>query len=302
MRQIQQYNVVFVVLYGTYIQVGGNINKMHIKKGNWKIDTRTLINVEWKGIIPKLIIHEKFEKIITWTLRVLTFIGIATSFLTLPYEVSIIISILLFLIEQFFEKTLFEYTLFYIQPLPNFDIEYERWITTGYFLMQEKKYLLQGHLNYIGPAYNDKNYAEKFFTYIKSWNNNLDEDNQNNINISIILENEKYYTMYFYPNQNKEEINHFFSKYKNSLALEKYGKRQQEMVMQIIFYHKNLEQGLFFKNFISDLKITEEFFFAPFFIEGDNILMIDDLKIKKTAIKVKHRKDVKKNEIEFHHT
>lgn len=292
----------FVVKVCTFDLRRKYLLNMHIKKGNWKIDIRTFINLEWHGLFPKLIVHEKFENIIKWTLRILAAVGIATSFITLSYKIGIMVSIILFLIEQFLERTIFEYTLFYIQPIPDFDIEYERWMTTGYFLLHDKKYLAVGHLNHIGPAYDNKEYAHKFFSYIRSWNNNLDHDQANNINISIILEDEKYYTMYFYPNQNKEEINHFFSKYKDELALKKYGKRQQELVLQLIFYHKNLEQGLFFKNFISDLQIMPNFFFAPFFIENENILMIEELRIEKSQIKVKHRNDVKKDEIEYHYT
>lgn len=254
---------------------------MHIKKGNWRIDTKSLINIEWTGILPKLIIHERYENLIKWILRILTFIGIAISFITLDYITGIISSLLLFAFEQFLEKAVFEYTLFYIQPLPDFDIEYERWLTTGYFIMQDKSYLSKGYLNHIGPAYNDKEYAEKFFNYLRSWNDNLDEDQLNNINISIIIEDEQHYTMYFYPNQNKEEIENYFTKYKKKLALEKYGKRQQELIMQVIFYHKNLEQGSFFKSFIRDLEINPNFFFAPFYIENDNIVMIENQKILK---------------------
>jgi hypothetical protein len=52
---------------------------MKIKVRNWKVDLSTLFRVEWRKPFPKIVIHEKFEKYVKWTLRILTVIGIGTS-------------------------------------------------------------------------------------------------------------------------------------------------------------------------------------------------------------------------------
>lgn len=274
---------------------------MKFKKGNWKIDSKSLIRLEWNNKIPKLVIHEKYENIVKWILRTLSFIGIITAFLTFSYITGIIITLLIFVIEQFFEKTIFEYSIFYLFPIPDFDIEYEKWLTSGYFIIGDKKLLKQGYQNHFGPAYEDKNYAIKFFSYLREWNYNLDTDFENNICISLIIENETKYSTYFYPNSNRKQLEDYFMNYKEKMALKKYGKRQQEMIMQMIFWKRNQNQGTFFKEFINDLKDSSEYFFAPFYIENEKPIIIEELKILKKNIKVKNRNELTNRDIEYHY-
>lgn len=274
---------------------------MKFRKGNWKIDSKSLIRLEWNKYIPKLIVHEKYEKIVKWILRIISFIGITTAFLTLSYILGIVVTLLIFIVEQFLEKTIFEYSIFYLFPIPDFDIEYDNWLTSGYFLINDKKLLNQGYLNHFGPAYADKNYAIKFFNYLRLWNDNQNSDLENNICISLIIENDRKYSTYFYPNSNRKELENYFAKYKEEMALKKYGKVQQEMTMQMIFWKINQNQGEFFKNFINDLHINSEYYFAPFYIENEKPIIIEELKILKNNIKIKNRIDLTVKDIEYHY-
>lgn len=274
---------------------------MKIRKGNWKIDLKSLIRIEFKNYIPRIIVHEKFEKYVKWVLRILSIIGIATSFLTFDYLTGIIITIAIFIVEQFFERTIFEYTIFYLPDFPKFDIEYEQWLSTGYYVLneEERHQLLDGLHSFMGPLYQDKEYAEKFFSFIKSWNNGENTDPNNLINISIIHEEQNKYTMYLYPNYSQEMIDNYFSKYKGALALEKFGKQQQELVMHFVFWHRNLTKGDFFHRFLEDFRITNTFYFVPFYLDNGQLQAIDDLRIEKNHIKIKSRVDLKPNEIEY---
>lgn len=58
---------------------------MKFKKGDWEINSKSFINIEWRKGMPKLIVHEKYESAVKWTLRILTVIGIATSAITLEW-------------------------------------------------------------------------------------------------------------------------------------------------------------------------------------------------------------------------
>lgn len=89
---------------------------MKFKVGNWKIDSNSLVRLQWGKYYPKLIVHEKYETPVKWILRILAIIGIATSFLTLPYWGGIIMTLFLLGIEQLFERTLFEYSIMILQP------------------------------------------------------------------------------------------------------------------------------------------------------------------------------------------
>lgn len=275
---------------------------MKIKLGDWKVDTSTFIRIEWNKPYPKLVLHEKFEKGVKWILRILTLIGITTSILTLPLIYSLLLSIILALIGQFFERIIFEYSVFYISPLPDFDIDDSQWLTSGYLLLngENRKLLTEGYHNHFGPAYKDKNYAIRFFNYLRGWNDNQSIDFNNNICVSIIIENDEKYSVYLYPNIHEKKLDEYFPKYKKDMALKKYGKQQQELVMQILFGKKNINQGNFFKQFIDDLKVSNEYYFTPFYVDNGNSIIIEELKILKSAIKIKNRNDLTIKDLEYH--
>jgi hypothetical protein len=92
-------------------------------------------------------------------------------------------------IEQFFERVLFEYTIFIVQPFPDFEVEYDQWFTNGY-LFPNPDYQEECDLKYhFGPTYKDREYAINFFQYLMAWNQvtNLSNDLDNNICISFVL-------------------------------------------------------------------------------------------------------------------
>lgn len=275
---------------------------MKIKVGNWKVDLTTLIRIEWRKPFPKIVIHEKFEKYVKWTLRVLTFIGIGTSLVSLPPIYSLLLSVGLLLIEQFFEKILFEYTVFIVQPFPDFKIEYDQWLTNGY-LFPNPQYKQEYNLfNHFGPAYKDKKYAIDFFTYLKSWNQDSENDIDNNICLSFVIEDDKSYTTYLYANPNRKWLDEMFNDYREKTKYDKYGKNQQSMVMQMIYW-KNLKlvDTSLFPKFLEEQKADEKFYFVPFYLANDRPVAIEELKIAKYKYQIRNRKDLTKNDTEYHH-
>lgn len=274
---------------------------MKFRVGNWKFDSRSFVRVQWKKYYPKLIVHEKFEKQVKLILRILTVIGIGTSFLVLPYWGGIIVTFLLFGIEQFFEKTLFEYSVAILQPFPNFKIDYDQWLTNGYFILNPDVDRNEVNLNYFGPTYKDKDYAAKFFKYIRSWNQDLDEDKENNICISFIIESDVSYTTYFYANPERKWLKPMFSEYEQSVRLEKFGKQQQSIVMQMTFW-KNLkmERGMFFHQFRNQQQKDEPFYFVPFYLENGKPIPLEELKVWKTHYKLKGRSELTPREFEYY--
>ncbi|NOU60823.1 hypothetical protein [Marinifilum caeruleilacunae] len=277
---------------------------MKIKVGNWKVDSRTLIRLEWRKYYPKLIIQEKFEKHIKWILRGLALLGILISFFVLPYHVGIIVTIVLFAIQTLIEKALFEYSVMIVQPFPDFKIDYDQWVTNGYFITNEEVEGYENYPNYFGPAYKDENYAYNFFSYIREWNQNSDTDFDNNICISFIYEDDVSYSTYLYANPDRKWLDESFNSEKDKMKLEKYGKEQQSMVIQMVYW-KNLKMtnGMFFTQFIESQKKREkkEFYFAPFIHKNGKIGYIDELKVLKVDFKVKGRSELTENEVEYHH-
>ena len=277
---------------------------MKIRIGSWKIDSRSLIRIEWGKFYPKLIVHEKFEKKIKILLRLLTAIGIGTSIISLSPVFSLMLAIVLLGIEQFFEKVLFEYTIFVVQPYPDFEIEYSQWLTNGYLFPNPEFKEKHNLIYHFGPAYKTRDYANKFFEYLKSWNQaeNPSEDLDNNICLSFILEEDNSYTTYFYANPNRKWLDHMFYHYRKNNQLKLYGKNQQSMVMQMIYW-KNLKivEGTSFTKFIDEQPENKEFFFAPFFIENGTPIVLEKSKILKKHYSLKKRSELNKEDVEYHY-
>jgi len=275
---------------------------MKIKVGNWKVDSKTLMRIEWRFPFPKIIFHEKFEKQVKWTLRILTLIGIGTSVISLPTIWSLILSVCLVLIEQFFERIIFEYTVFIVQQFPDFEVDYNQWLTNGY-LFPNPEYAEHYELfNHFGPAYKDKDYAIKFFTYLKSWNQNSFDDRDNNICLSFVLEDNNSYSTYLYANPKRKWLDEMFMSYREKNKYEKYGKKQQSFVVQMIYW-KNLKlvDGSLFPKFLNDQPDKGKFYFMPFYMDNDTLVPIEEIKILKYEYQVRKRSELTKRNIEFYY-
>ena len=175
-------------------------------------------------------------------------------------------------------------------------------MTNGY-LFPNPQYKQEYNLfNHFGPAYKDKKYAIEFFTYLKSWNQDSENDIDNNICLSFVLEDDKSYTTYLYANPNRKWLDKMFTDYREKTKYDKYGKNQQSMVMQMIYW-KNLKlvDTSLFPKFLEEQKADEKFYFVPFYLDNDKLVAIEELKIAKYKYQIRNRKDLTKNDTEYHH-
>lgn len=203
---------------------------------NLYVNLNSLLRVKWLKYYPVLIVHEKFERSVKWILRIIAVIGIGTSVLTIgQWYLSLGLTIIITLIEQFFEKSVFEYTTMIFQIPPPFDIDYEQWKSNGFLIPKNT----QGKdLPHFGPAYQDESYAVKFFTYLRTWiNNNSNDDIENNLVISLIIEPGDEYTTYIYANPARKRLEPLFKILAEENKYEKKGKKQQKFIAQSIFWH-----------------------------------------------------------------
>lgn len=271
-----------------------------MKKQKFKPSRKSLISIRWKKFLPRLIIHEKYEKFIKWALRVLTLIGIISSVITLYWYFSLIVAIALVLIEQFFERSIFQYTTIYVQPLPDFEYKPEEWTSMifGYPVNEN-----DNSPKIIGCGFKTEGYAKKFFNLIEQWNYNNLIDKNNNICISFIVENEKEYSTYLYSNLERKTIGKFFKFTKKTSRLEKYGKEQQELIVNFIIcklfpFSENSKLKLFMDRYVKG----EPFILNAYIFDNNELREISSIRhIQKYHLKYKKRAELKKDEIEYVH-
>jgi hypothetical protein len=273
--------------------------KIKVSDGMY-VNSNTLFRLEWKRFYPVLVVHEKFEKIVKWALRILAFIGIATSVIAIDkWYWSLGLTLLIFFVEQFFERAIFEYTTMVFQPPPDFEIDYGQWVSNGFAIPMEKN---DSDYCYFGPAYRERDYAIKFFTYLQTWIHG-NNDTDNTIIVSLIIEPDEEYTTYIYANLERKSVDTVFDLMGRQSRLKKYGKRQQKFIFQMMYWNTlDFKEGYLIKRFLDNLKPNETFIFIPchYNLETKATEHLFQYGIKKYGYKLKYRKDLKKNDPEYY--
>jgi hypothetical protein len=274
---------------------------MKIKiKNKLLVELNSLVRIEFKHLIPSLIIHERFEKYIKWVIRILTVIGIAVSVITIPvWYYSLTLAIAIFGVGQFFERAVFEYSTMVVLPLPDFAIDYSQWKTNGFMLPHV---LSDENRCYMGPSFQDRGYAIKFFNYLKQWNWDRDIDDENIIVVSIVMEPDSKYTTYIYSNPGRKSLDEVFSSEAEKNKLSKYGKKQQKLFTQMIFC-KTLEyrEDFYIHQFLSMQAPAGQFYFVPSVVPqhaGDKVEFLFDHGMVKYQYKLRNRSDISKFDVE----
>lgn len=159
-------------------------------------------------------------------------------------------------------------------------------------------------LNVVGPVFSDKEYAHNFFNLLREWNYQQSEDKDNNICLSFILESKKRYSVYFYPNLKRKTVTSFFKEAEEHQKYEKYGKEHQQLVGQMIFCKVfRYGEGLGLKRFPAIQSEDKPFWLQPFIKRDDGSFQIiyEEKPILKYHFKLKTRRELQKNEVEYQH-
>jgi hypothetical protein len=272
------------------------------KAKDWEPWLKGKVRVRWQKHLPRLVLLEKYEKRVKWALRVLTLVGIGTSLLTLPsWYVSLGVAVLLVLVEQFLEKSVFCYTSLYVQPLPGFAVKPDEWL--GMVYMYPPNTGPEG-LNGVGLAFKTTEYAADFFNLLRAWNYGQDEDTNNNICLSFIIENEDAYSVYLYPSVERESIRHFQEECERGGRLNKPGKEHFPLIMQMVF-HKMLpySDACHVNAFVHHQKAGQPFWLVACALQEDGSAKVMERigALIKHTFKYKRRCDLTKTDWEYGH-
>jgi hypothetical protein len=271
-----------------------------MKYRGWRVKLSSLISVQRHNRLPRLVIHEKYEKRVKLISRLIAGVAIATSLLTIQtWYWRLAIALAIFFVELFLERAIFLYTSIYVQPFPDFKIEGEKWTDMGFAFPANPT---PDQLNVVGPVFSDRKYAHKFFELLSDWNYRKSEDIDNNICLSFIRENARQYSVYLYPNLKRESIGQFFEVAEEQQKHDKHGKEHQQLIILMIFckvFRYGEEFGL--KKFLELQSGDRPFWLKPFIKENKKTysMMYDEKSILKYNFKLADRKQLGKKEIEY---
>jgi hypothetical protein len=260
------------------------------------------VRIRWQKHLPRLVLLEKYEKPVKWTLRVLILVGIGTSILTFPsWYISLGVAVALVFVEQFLERSVFCYTSLYIQPLPEFEVKPDEWLGMVYMYPPDTG---PKGLNGVGLAFKTPEYAAGFFNLLRKWNYDQDEDRNNNICLSFIIEDEDAYSVYLYPNPERPSVRHFREEYESGACLSMPGKEHFPLIMQMIF-HKLLpySAACHVNAFLHHQKAGQPFWFVACAQreDGNAEVMQRVAPLIKYKFKYKRRRDLTQTDLEYSH-
>ncbi|MGB2814984.1 MAG: hypothetical protein WBC50_00605 [Dehalococcoidales bacterium] len=268
----------------------------------WHNRRKTLITLRWKRGIPRLVIHEKYEKLVKWSLRAVTVMAIVSSIGFMPiWYFELVLAIVIVAVEQFIERSVFLYTIFYWQPLPDFkwDIGQE-WVSMGFASPVPRG---ERELNVVGPVFKIESYAHEFFELLRRWNYDYQEDRENNICLSFVTVNDGYF-VFIYPNLARHTIKETFSEIEEMKKIEKYGKEPQPFVVQFIFCkHFTYASNSMFNKFWQEQPEGQPYWLQPFIQNSDGTcrILFSEKPILKFQVKIGPRSQLEQRGLEYQH-
>lgn len=236
---------------------------MKIKVGNWDVNTKTLIEFKKEKGIPRLYVHEKFEKPLKWIVWIISATSFIAIFITVDnYFISVGIGLTLFGLSFLFDRAIVKYTAIVVQPPPEFEIDYSQW----YNVMTVSNPDYKKNVNVVGFIYKDMEYGKRFFTYLKGWNFGKADDKDGNIILSIVEESNGAFTFYVYANPARKNLDKMFkvNELENFLKKSKVGKVQEELVMEMSYWHTiKYTDDNHMRDFLKNQPMNERFMFVP---------------------------------------
>ena len=257
---------------------------------------KTLVSIDIKHGVPRLVVHEKYERVVKWTLRGLALIGVVVagiSFNAWYYGVGVAILILVF--QQVFERVLFEYTAIHVSAMP-FHYDPAQWLAVAFMFSSN-----EAAPDIIGPAFRDRAYAEEIMNVIRSWNYGQDEDPNDFIRLSFIMEGPESYSIYIYPAPRRPSVQKFFDEYEVKAKEEKQGKRLMRLAVSMTFCKLFPRKNSLLPQFHSRNTGTRPFLFTTFFREEGGFTPLVDSAVMKSSYRFSNRDMLTKSDYEFGH-
>lgn len=249
----------------------------------------------------KIVVSAKYKSIIKFIKYILAILGLSAAFFTFQSVFfAFLFSLVLFFVGLLLEKSLFSHYSMYITPLPNFEIEAEKWIGTsfGYAITEN-----MDKIPLVEWVFSDEEYARRMHSLILAWACGEYRDKEKNVCLSVIINEDSDYTFYCYPNPDRKYAKHFRSEVESEIKKNKATRDDLHKELSVLFIlgrNFDITEYSFLPEFKRKYKSGSPFLFRIMYnndesqgceeIEGLKNFIFYNLKIKKE--KELTRKDV----------
>ncbi len=274
-----------------------------IRYGGWRISLRSLVSLRWKNGLPRLVVHEKYEPVIKWVLRILTAVSVLSGLVALTPVGGLALGVVLLVVEQFFERAVFEYSTIYVLPHPDFPFRSESWVEMAYALPADRVGFLDRELPSIcALAFDDRDQAHGVMRLLHSWATGPDGNGVNNLVLSFVFEDFGGYSVYVYPDLASRDLKSLFEETRQLQLEEKLTKKQQELVMffKLGKYFKLGEASMLHRFVDRQQRLNSPYLLGCFMKRDGGYDEVDrELWIPMTELRIKKRGELGELEVEW---
>lgn len=260
------------------------------------------ISARRKGWRFELVLHESLKPVVSAIKIVLTLVGLFSAFVAFQNVfVSFFFGLLVYAITTAFERAVFTYNSFFVQPLPNFTIEPDKWL--GAFFGYAETADRDVQIPIIGWIMSDADYARKVHNLLLTWSYGRFTDEDKTICASVIVDGDDY-VFFCYPSLTRKDVQAFHEEVETERKKTSLTDEHSKMFAMLVFGKR--------------CKITPTSYFPTFrkrYHEGVPVLFrlalprsdgqTDEIPGLKDfvlfTLKIKDRKELTRKDMEFDH-
>lgn len=167
------------------------------------------VQLKRKGWRTQVVIPERFRSLGRLIKIFLTIVGLFSAFFAFQSSiVAFLFGLAVYSILSGIERILFSYTNLFVQPMPDFEIENEKWLGAFFgFAQQEGN---RHEIPVVGMILADQDYARKIFEILLAWTNNRRNDEDHHVCVSAVVMDEDSYILFVYPSIHRRPAEGFF--------------------------------------------------------------------------------------------
>lgn len=187
--------------------MGGKQKNLRQRYLLWRNRLHFQISARRKGWHFEFVLHESLKPLVSAIKLVLTLVGLFSAFVAFQNVfVSFFFGLLIYAITSAFERVVFSYTSLFVQPLPAFTIEPDKWL--GAFFGYGETADPEVQIPMIGWIMSNAEYARKVHNLLLAWSYGSLADDDKNICASVIVDGDDY-VFFCYPSLTRRDVQAF---------------------------------------------------------------------------------------------
>lgn len=193
------------------------------------------------------------------------------------------------LVEQLLERSVFIFTTLFLTPIPE-SYHPSDWCGVVWGIPVET-----GFPFIVGLGFSTPEAAQRIFPCIRAWNYGSDDDPDDNICVSAVMDGPYDYFFFVYPNTRRRSVREWSETAKSRNP----GKEHMGLVIQFTLC-KELKRGGHFEAFRVSYTGDSRYLLRAYYLEGQRFVPIPQLgQISKQHLKIRDRNELAASEPEY---